>query len=125
MLGRLALGEPAVPPIEIPEGAQPIACTAETVALRTNDKIYRCTRTSCDQGMSVPGDSEGFADVFDGGGVVFAAQHDRLIGAWRNGVDPVYVRAPAGATLVGVAVWGKTPTFAFQTDAGLRFAPLP
>jgi hypothetical protein len=124
-VGRAEPGAPPVPSVAVADGAVPIACTADAVALRTNDSIYRCTRTACDKGMTVPGDSEGFADVFDGGGVVFAAQHDRLVGAWRNGVDPVYVRAPAGATLVGVAVWGKTPTFAFQTDAGLRFAPLP
>jgi len=73
----------------------------------------------------VPGSSEGFADVFDGGGVAFAMQRDRIVGVWRNGVDPLFLRAPEGATLVGVVVWGKAPTLAFTTEAGLRFAPVP
>jgi hypothetical protein len=125
LLARAAPGEPPAAGAPAPDGGTPIACTADAVALRTNDRIYRCTRTECDAGMSVPGADEGFADVFDGGGVVFATQRGRLVGVWRNGDDPVFVRAPAGARLVGVAVWGKTPTFAFATDAGLRFATLP
>jgi hypothetical protein len=125
VLARASATEPPVTPIVLPDGGVPVACTADAVALRTNEKVYRCTRASCDPGMTVPGSSEGYADVFDGGGVVFAMQRERLIGVWRNGVAPAFVRAPAGAELIGVVVWGKTPTFALATDKGLRFAPMP
>ena len=123
-LVRIAPGQPPTP-IETPEGGDPIACTADAVALRTNDQVFRCSRAACDRGVDVPGSSEGFADVFDGGGVMFAMQRDQIVGVWRNGVDPTFSRAPAGATLVGAVVWGKSPTLAFTTDAGLRFAAIP
>jgi hypothetical protein len=107
---------------------QLLACTGDAAAVALQHSIHRCTTAGCDAGVA-PGSlverGRGFVDVFDGSGLVYARQSGRLIGVWRTGVAPRFVRAPAGATLVGVAVWKGVPTFALTGSDGLRFAPLP
>jgi hypothetical protein len=122
-IARAAPGAPAAPTPPFDDRVELLACTKDAVAVRVDQKIHRCTTAGCDDGLAVP-NHIGFADVFDGSGVVFAAQAGRVVGIWRSGQAPVYDRAPAGASLTGVAVWDKTPVLAFETAAGIQLAPM-
>ncbi len=128
-LVRVVPGAAATPPIAIDPGFHVATCTKNAAAIVVESEIRRCTEASCDAGLSVPaglaGGAGGIIDLFDGSGVVYADQAERLIGVWRTGVDPVFVRAPPAMRLIGVAVWNKTPTFALLGADGLHFAPLP
>ncbi len=123
-IARAAPGDAAPSqPALVDDDPEMLACTKDAIAVRVHQKIHRCTPGACDDGLDVP-NHIGFADVFDGSGVVFAAQAGRVVGVWRTGMAPVYDRAPAGAKLVGVAIWDKTPYLAFTTAAGVQVAPM-
>ncbi|HTJ40864.1 MAG TPA: hypothetical protein VL463_02175, partial [Kofleriaceae bacterium] len=110
-------------PITLTGRVQPLACTKDAVAVSTGLEYQRCTDSGCDGAFEIP-NLAGKADVFDGGGVVFAGQTGRLIGVWRSGVAPVYVRAPKDLHFGAVVVWGGKPTLVFDTPEGLRPATL-
>jgi hypothetical protein len=107
-------------------GARIAACTKDAAAI-DRDGIRRCAGTACEPPTPLGGRAgQGpFIDLFDGSGVIIAQQVDRLIAVRRSGVEPVFVRAPAGLALVGVTIWNQVPTFALVGPDGLHLAPMP
>jgi hypothetical protein len=105
------------------------ACTATAVVAIDGKRVHRCTAAGCDDGMEVrsPEDQgmNGRADVFDVAGALYAQQAGDAIAVWRTGVEPVFVRAPAGATLVAAVSWGPDQYLGVIDATGLRFAKVP
>jgi hypothetical protein len=105
------------------------ACTRDAAAVVVGVTLHRCGAGSCDEGMTLPSPHalgmNGVIDVFDGSGAIYAQQDGRVVAVWRTGVEPLFVRVPAGAHLAAVASWGPRQYLALSGADGLRFAPIP